>query len=326
MRLESYSVSHGCSQPLSSMVAGPLLSWFRMLCHLVSVFSKVLPCWAVSSAFPKDFVLLSWTATVPLLPFLQIFYVTWHFIFWLFTLKQLVKVSSYPGADYDHVPLYLLPQPLWWLLACLYLGEDHLKTLLAAYGFEGICKASICRICCGVSQQAVFLVQRTLLLTCLVLRQARGKVWGGGTICSCWDRIAVWELGLWWRQLYYPPPGLSLHFSPSLHQWVGVRQSPSPFCAPAVGEAPWWGTKDWEGSVLLPSRFFTCFCCLTLVERILPTILSSHEWSLKDFPRRCRYLLTAKGASSMSVWIKGRKNPQFFNGLSGQPMYNWHLL
>lgn len=166
----------------------------------------------------------------------------------------------------------------------------------------------------------------SLLPTCLVLRQAQGKVWGGGTICSCWDRIAVWELGLWWRQLYYPPPGLSLHFSPSLHQWVGVRQSPSPLCAPAVGEAPWWGTKDWEGSVLLPSRFFTCFCCLTLVERILPTIVSSHEWSLKDFPRRCRYLLIAKGASSMSVWIKGRKNPQFFNGLSGQPMYNWHLL
>lgn len=179
MRLESYSVGHGCSQPLSSMVAGSLLSWFRMLCHLVSVFSKVLPCWAVSSAFPKDFVLLSWTATVPLLPFLQIFYVTWHFIFWLFTLKQLVKVSSYPGADYDHVPLYLLPQPLWWLLACLYRGEDHLKTSLAAYGFEGFCKASICRICCGVSQQAVFLVQRTPLCFLPVLSWGKPEVKSG---------------------------------------------------------------------------------------------------------------------------------------------------
>lgn len=103
----------------------------------------------------------------------------------VFLVKQLVKLSSYPGADYDHVALV----PLLKLLVRLYLGA------LVHLSLQGSLKP-VSPVPAIVSPQAGFFFKYKEVLSGAYLSvQTCSKVLGDGTFCTCW---LLCERGLWW--------------------------------------------------------------------------------------------------------------------------------
>lgn len=107
---------------------------------------------------------------------------------WVFLLKQLVKVSSYPGVGYDHVAL----EPFWKLLVCLYLAALVHLTL------KGPVKPVSPGPAIESHHRLFFLSTKKSSLAPICLSKPATKSWdmmapsapdGLGFLCEC---------GLWW--------------------------------------------------------------------------------------------------------------------------------
>lgn len=188
----------------------------------------------------------------------------------VFLLKQLVKVSSYPG--YDQVALELF----WKLLVWLYLGKDHLKASLGAFALMGAVKPVspgpatdshhrlVCLFVC-------FFSTREVLPGAYLSVQICSKALRCGTFCTCWPVFSAWgrvamELSL---------PNSSSPIS-ALLSWFALVGWNRAFTFPSLCFWHWWGCVVGHRRlgvkyVTAFLAFFTSFWHPTSVERLLPS-------------------------------------------------------